>query len=126
VIGASLTTPTTASRSKQLIHGHIGAFCGYRNIQVLSSHIIGTRVTGWEQLGDDIPSIFQIQDMIETAWDRGYNARGRVETGGIRGTRKYIGTPEVGALFWWLPWLALSYSSSASQAQAFFASMGFP
>ncbi|KAL6819320.1 peptidase family C78 domain-containing protein [Trichoderma sp. SZMC 28015] len=82
-----------------------GAFCGYRNIQVLSSHIIGTRATGWEQLGDDIPSIFQIQDMIETAWDRGYNARGRVETGGIRGTRKYIGTPE---------------------AQAFFASMGFP
>lgn len=82
-----------------------GAFCGYRNIQVLSSHIIGTRATGWEQLGDDIPGIFQIQDMIETAWDRGYNARGRVETGGIRGTRKYIGTPE---------------------AQAFFASMGFP
>ncbi|EHK27494.1 uncharacterized protein TRIVIDRAFT_141409, partial [Trichoderma virens Gv29-8] len=82
-----------------------GAFCGYRNIQVLSSHIIGTHATGWEQLGDDIPDIFQIQDMIETAWDRGYNARGRIETGGIRRTRKYIGTPE---------------------AQAFFASMGFP
>ncbi|KAL7949214.1 peptidase family C78 domain-containing protein [Trichoderma barbatum] len=83
----------------------LSAFCGYRNIQVLSSHIIGTHAAGWEQLGDDIPSIFKIQDMIETAWDRGYNARGRAETGGIRGTRKYIGTPE---------------------AQAFFASMGFP
>ncbi|KAL7817035.1 DUF1671 domain-containing protein [Trichoderma aethiopicum] len=82
-----------------------GAFCGYRNIQVLCSHIIGTRATGWEQLGSDIPSVFQIQDMIETAWDRGFNARGRAETGGIKGTRKYIGTPE---------------------AQAFFASMGFP
>ncbi|TFB05520.1 Zinc finger with UFM1-specific peptidase domain protein [Trichoderma ghanense] len=82
-----------------------GAFCGYRNIQVLCSHIIGTRATGWEQLGSDIPSVFQIQDMIETAWDRGFNARGRAETGGIRGTRKYIGTPE---------------------AQAFFVSMGFP
>ncbi|KAL7954220.1 peptidase family C78 domain-containing protein [Trichoderma compactum] len=96
---------SSRTESEQLIHGHIGAFCGYRNIQVLSSHIIGTRATGWEQLGDDIPGIFQVQDMIETAWDRGYNARGRVETGGIRGTRKYIGTPE---------------------AQAFFASMGFP
>ncbi|ETR97900.1 DUF1671-domain-containing protein [Trichoderma reesei RUT C-30] len=82
-----------------------GAFCGYRNIQNLCSHIIGTRATGWEQLGSDIPSVFQIQDLIETAWDRGFNARGRAETGGIKGTRKYIGTPE---------------------AQAFFASMGFP
>ncbi|KAL6851813.1 DUF1671 domain-containing protein [Trichoderma novae-zelandiae] len=82
-----------------------GAFCGYRNIQVLCSHLVGTRANGWEQLGDDIPSVFQIQDMIETAWDRGFNARGRAETGGIKGTRKYIGTPE---------------------AQAFFASMGFP
>ncbi|KAL7797433.1 peptidase family C78 domain-containing protein [Trichoderma ceciliae] len=83
----------------------VGGFCGYRNIQILTSHIIGTHVTGWEQLGYDIPNIFQIQDLIETAWDRGYNARGRAETGGIRGTRKYIGTPE---------------------AQAFFSSMGFP
>lgn len=73
----------------------LGGFCGYRNIQVLSSHIIGTHMTGWEQLGDEIPSIFQIQDLIETAWDLGYNARGRAETGGIKGTRKYIGTPEV-------------------------------
>ena len=32
--------------------------------------------------------------MIESAWDKGINDTGRVETGGIRGTRKYIGTPE--------------------------------
>ncbi|UKZ94181.1 uncharacterized protein TrAFT101_009061 [Trichoderma asperellum] len=76
-----------------------GGFCGYRNIQVLAAHIIATETTGWEQFGDDIPSIFQIQELIETAWDRGYNARGRIETGGIRGTRKYIGTPEAQALF---------------------------
>ncbi|KAL7918182.1 cupin-like domain-containing protein [Trichoderma austrokoningii] len=77
----------------------LGGFCGYRNIQVLAAHIIGTQTTGWQQFGDDIPSIFQIQDLIETAWDRGYNVRGRIETGGIRGTRKYIGTPEAQALF---------------------------
>jgi hypothetical protein len=45
--------------------------------------------------GPKFPSIFQIQDLIENAWDNGFNAQGRVETGGIRGTRKYIGTPEV-------------------------------
>jgi len=73
----------------------LGGFCGYRNIQVLAAHIIATQTTGWEQFGDDIPSIFHIQELIETAWDRGYNARGRIETGGVRGTRKYIGTPEV-------------------------------
>ncbi len=33
--------------------------------------------------------------MIESAWDKGINDTGRIETGGIRGTRKYIGTPEV-------------------------------
>ncbi|UKZ70025.1 uncharacterized protein TrAtP1_011027 [Trichoderma atroviride] len=62
-----------------------GGFCGYRNIQVLAAHIIGTQTEGWKQFGDDIPSIFDIQDFIETAWDRGYNVRGRIETGGIRG-----------------------------------------
>ncbi|KAK4984079.1 hypothetical protein LTR50_006821 [Elasticomyces elasticus] len=36
--------------------------------------------------------------MIEQAWDLGYNKFGRDQTGGIRGTRKYIGTPEVEAL----------------------------
>ena len=33
--------------------------------------------------------------MIERAWDMGFNVNGRIETGGICGTRKYIGTPEV-------------------------------
>ncbi|KAF5864975.1 hypothetical protein ETB97_005862 [Aspergillus alliaceus] len=40
-----------------------------------------------------------LQDMIENAWDMGFNSIGRIETGGIRGTRKYIGTPEAQALF---------------------------
>jgi hypothetical protein len=46
--------------------------------------------------GTCIPTIFDIQNLIEQAWDKGYSPRGRIETGGIRGTRKYIGTPEVG------------------------------
>jgi hypothetical protein len=72
-----------------------GGFCGYRNIQMIFSYIIHTKFKGHEYLRDDLPSIFQIQEWIETAWDRGINAQGRLETGGIRGTRKYIGTPEV-------------------------------
>ncbi|TGJ86438.1 hypothetical protein E0Z10_g2305 [Xylaria hypoxylon] len=76
-----------------------GGFCGYRNIQMLSSYIVGARVEGAEVLGGKIPSIFRIQDYIENAWDLGINASGRIETGGVRGTRKYIGTPEAQAMF---------------------------
>ncbi|KAK7403959.1 hypothetical protein QQX98_010290 [Neonectria punicea] len=76
-----------------------GGFCGYRNIQMLVSHIIGARSTGAELFGPTFPTIFEIQDLIENAWDNGFNAQGRVETGGVKGTRKYIGTPEAQAVF---------------------------
>lgn len=72
-----------------------GGFCGYRNIQMLSSYIVGARSHGHDILGDKIPTIFDIQDLVETAWDNGINDQGRIETGGIKGTRKYIGTSEV-------------------------------
>lgn len=73
-----------------------GGFCGYRNIQMLISYIQGARADGHQQFPSPIPSIMKLQDMIEQAWDLGFNSTGRIETGGIRGTRKYIGTPEVG------------------------------
>lgn len=76
-----------------------GGFCGYRNIQMLSSCIVGAKFKGHEHFHGSIPSIFQIQDWIETAWDQDINPQGRLETGGIRGTRKYIGTPEALAVF---------------------------
>jgi hypothetical protein len=62
---------------------------------MMCSFIIHTKFKGHTHFRGVIPSIFQIQEDIETAWDRGINAEGRIETGGIRGTRKYIGTPEV-------------------------------
>ena len=62
---------------------------------MLTSYIIGTQSQGVEQFRGKIPSIFRIQDYIENAWDMGINVHGRLETGGIKGTRKYIGTPEV-------------------------------
>ena len=65
---------------------------------MMSSYIVGAESQGHEFLNDKIPSIFEIQDFIENAWDIGINSRGREETGGIKGTRKYIGTPDVGDL----------------------------
>ncbi|KAJ4309616.1 hypothetical protein N0V84_011399 [Fusarium piperis] len=76
-----------------------GGFCGYRNIQMLISHMIGAKTPGSERFAQTFPSVFQIQDLIENAWDMGINAQGRVETGGVKGTRKYIGTPEAQAVF---------------------------
>lgn len=72
-----------------------GGFCGYRNIQMLISYIQEARTPGHEHFQKGLPTILELQDMIENAWDIGFNSVGRIETGGIRGTRKYIGTPEV-------------------------------
>ena len=66
---------------------------------MLVSYIIASGARGNELFGETFPTIFQIQDLVEHAWDAGYNTQGREETGGIRGTRKYIGTPEAQALF---------------------------
>ncbi|KAK3297549.1 peptidase family C78-domain-containing protein [Chaetomium fimeti] len=76
-----------------------GGFCGYRNIQMLASCVVDAKFKGHEHFHGSIPSIFQIQEWIEAAWDQGINPQGRLETGGIMGTRKYIGTPEALAVF---------------------------
>lgn len=72
-----------------------GGFCGYRNIQMLLSYITGAKARGHEQFQGRTPSILKLQDWIEDAWDQGINEIGRAQTGGIKGSRKYIGTPEV-------------------------------
>ncbi|KAI1398127.1 DUF1671-domain-containing protein [Hypoxylon fuscum] len=80
-----------------------GSFCGYRNIQMLISYLVGVSSSsappGAAAFAGNIPDIFRIQDLIEAAWDMGVNAKGRIETGGVKGTRKFIGTPEAGAIF---------------------------
>lgn len=72
-----------------------GGFCGYRNIQMLVSYITKSQSPGHEHFRDGVPTILNLQDRIEKAWDMGFNSTGRTETGGIKGTRKFIGTPEV-------------------------------
>lgn len=76
-----------------------GGFCGYRNIQMLISYIQGAHAQGQEEFPGRTPGILELQDLIERAWDKGINEIGRQQTGGIRDTRKYIGTPEAQALF---------------------------
>ncbi|OBT78486.1 hypothetical protein VF21_00977 [Pseudogymnoascus sp. 05NY08] len=76
-----------------------GGFCGYRNIQMLTSYIVNNRSQGCYHFKEKMPTIFEIQEFIEHAWDVGINTVGRAETGGIIGTRKYIGTPEAQAMF---------------------------
>ncbi|KAL2393336.1 hypothetical protein ABEF93_003452 [Exophiala dermatitidis] len=98
-----------------------GGFCGYRNIQMLISYIRDGNAPGAEHFpGRRLPSILKLQDMIERAWDKGFNSSGRVETGGIRLTRKYIGTPEAQALFMSLdvPCEATAYATT-KDAQAY-------
>ena len=103
-------------------------FCGYHNIQMLVSYFLASREQGLEEFAGAIPTIAEIQDMIEEAWDQGFNESGRVQTGGIKGSRKHIGTPEVCAInhslllwglvrqysyctsCWWLLWDFLTAS----------------
>ena len=76
---------------------HEGAdFCGYRNIQMLC---LAMGLSGF-QTGGAIDlrrkaSIPKLQDLIEQAWDRDINSHGKIQTGGIKGTRKHVGTSEV-------------------------------
>lgn len=72
-----------------------GGFCGYRNIQMMISYIQDAQAQGHQFFVGRTPSILKLQDIIEDAWEKGFNSSGKVETGGIKGTRKYIGTPEV-------------------------------
>lgn len=72
-----------------------GGFCGYRNLQMLISYIQGAKSEGYGLFQGRVPGILRIQDMIEEAWDRGFCTYGRLQVGRLRGTRKWIGTPEV-------------------------------
>ncbi|EMC97024.1 hypothetical protein BAUCODRAFT_435816 [Baudoinia panamericana UAMH 10762] len=74
-----------------------GNFCGYWSIQVLLTHLLLTRKAVFD--APRVPNVLQIQDRIEQAWDAGVCAYGRTETGGIRGTRKWIGTAEAVSFF---------------------------
>ncbi|OQO01098.1 hypothetical protein B0A48_13341 [Cryoendolithus antarcticus] len=73
-----------------------GNFCGFWNIQMLLTHIYAVS-SRRENRELPLPNILRMQDTIEAAWNAGIGTHGRVETGGIRNTRKWIGTQEAAA-----------------------------
>ncbi|TKA68457.1 hypothetical protein B0A55_07719 [Friedmanniomyces simplex] len=73
-----------------------GNFCGYWNVQMVLSY---RQATGALPAMRQTPNILQIQDTIEQAWSNDILSHGRTETGGVRGTRKWIGTSEAAAYF---------------------------
>ena len=79
------------------VKGEGNHFCGYHNIQMVLSSLDPRTSDCLE----DPPhyTVIQLQNMIEKAWDMGINAHSRIETGGIKNTRKHIGTSEAQALF---------------------------
>lgn len=97
VARAWLCHPATKHIGKQL--SKEGGFCGYRNIQMLISYIQAVYPRGSHPFEGRIPTILKLQDYIEAGWDRGINSSARAETGGIKGTRKYIGTSEAQTFF---------------------------
>ncbi|XP_071517423.1 zinc finger-containing ubiquitin peptidase 1-like isoform X3 [Panulirus ornatus] len=79
-------------------YGDRGWGCGYRNIQMLLSCL--QHHTGYyERLfsGPNLmPSISQIQKLIEQAWRNGFDLQGCEQLGGkLSNTRKWIGATEV-------------------------------
>ncbi|CZT20969.1 uncharacterized protein RCC_06830 [Ramularia collo-cygni] len=111
---AYLCTPEAIQVSRIPKEG--GHFCGYRNIQMLWS---GLPKEAKEKLALSKPSIPDIQAMIEKAWDAGINAHGRVQTGGVKGTRKHIGTSEAEAILLnnSIPCTGKTFSGSAAWSQ---------
>ena len=72
-----------------------GNFCGYWNIQMLLTYLHHIHPTGPQH----VPDVIQIQETIERAWANGICPYGKVETGGVLDTRKWIGTHEALAFF---------------------------
>ena len=92
--------------------GDRGWGCGYRNLQMLLSSLASSSEYAPTLAAHGIssssssassataharmPSISRLQAMIEAAWERGFDAQGREQLGGmLRGTKKWIGATEI-------------------------------
>ena len=98
VEAAYLCTDVAVQISK--LRDEVAYFCGYRNMQMLclALGLSSTACTESVDLSKKL-TIGQLQTLIEDAWDRGSNAHGKTQTGGIQNTRKHVGTAEAEALF---------------------------
>ncbi|KAL8519668.1 hypothetical protein ACS0TY_010561 [Phlomoides rotata] len=99
--------------STSVLCGHIDHFqgkswdvgwgCGWRNIQMLSSHLIRQQQEARDILyggSGFVPDIGSLQQWLELAWAKGYDTPGSEEFDQkIYGKRDWIGTTECAALF---------------------------
>ncbi|PIN02780.1 hypothetical protein CDL12_24702 [Handroanthus impetiginosus] len=81
----------------------VGWGCGWRNIQMLSSHLLSQRQEAREVLyggSGFVPDIGSLQRWLELAWEKGFDTAGSEEFDRkIYGKRNWIGTTECAALF---------------------------
>ncbi|KAL2540329.1 Peptidase C78 [Abeliophyllum distichum] len=81
----------------------VGWGCGWRNIQMLSSHLLKQRQEAREVLyggSGFVPDIAALQRWLELAWERGFDTLGSNDFDQkIYGRRNWIGTTECAALF---------------------------
>ncbi|XP_021762477.1 zinc finger with UFM1-specific peptidase domain protein-like [Chenopodium quinoa] len=80
----------------------MGWGCGWRNIQMVSSHLLMERPEARKVLfggSEYVPEIGSLQRWLEVAWQRGFDIVGsKFFKGEIYGSKKWIGTTECAAL----------------------------
>jgi len=76
--------------------------CGWRNIQMLSSHLLVQRPEARKALfggSGFVPDILSLQRWLEIAWEKGFDLPGSAQFNHvIFGSKKWIGTTECAAL----------------------------
>ncbi|PIA92091.1 hypothetical protein CB0940_09781 [Cercospora beticola] len=72
-----------------------GNFCGFWSSQVLLTYVQHMDREGPQGM----PHVIEMQEVIERAWENGICTYGKVQTGGVLNTRKWIGTTEALAFF---------------------------
>ncbi|KAL6006673.1 hypothetical protein ACLOJK_032166 [Asimina triloba] len=103
-----------SGKSISIISAHIDHFqsiqsedsgwgCGWRNIQMLSSHLLTQRQEAREVMfggSEFVPDIPSLQRWLEIAWERGFDMTGSDSFNHkVYGSKKWIGTTECAALF---------------------------
>ncbi|KAL8573581.1 hypothetical protein ACOMHN_047851 [Nucella lapillus] len=106
---ASKSRPRTVMQARlcSSAHHYSGSFgdkgwgCGYRNLQMLLSSLTADP-TYLRVLFDGqarVPSILKLQQLIEAAWQKGFDPQGCQQLGGaLVNTRKWIGATEIVAM----------------------------
>ncbi|XP_020208135.1 zinc finger-containing ubiquitin peptidase 1 isoform X2 [Cajanus cajan] len=102
-----------AENSRSILSGYVDHFqslefedvgwgCGWRNTQMLSSHLLAQRPEAREAMfggSGFVPDILSLQRWLEIAWERGFDAPGSDQFNhAIYGSKKWIGATECAAL----------------------------